>query len=94
MARAGKADVRCGSEAEVVGLAGLIRFCGRRSGREITAAFETETGRVAISMSIRLAAEMLQKLQQLDLPRRDAQRRYRAALAFFPVINCQLLGAR
>ena len=49
-----------------------VTFTPIVSQREITAAFETETGRVAISMSIGLAAEMLQKLQQLDLPRPEA----------------------
>jgi len=36
--------------------------------REVTAAFETETGRVVISMSDRLAADMRAKLEELDLP--------------------------
>ena len=49
-----------------------VTFTPIVSQREITAAFETETGRVALSMSVRLAAEMLQKLQQLDLPRPDS----------------------
>ena len=49
-----------------------VTFTPIVSQREITAGFETETGRVAISMSIGLAAEMLQKLQQLDLPRPEA----------------------
>ena len=49
-----------------------VTFTPIVSQREITAAFETETGRVAISMSNRLAAETLQKLQQLDRPRPDA----------------------
>ena len=50
-----------------------VTFTPIVSRREITAAFETETGRVAISMSVGLAAEMLQKLQQLDLPRPNAR---------------------
>ena len=49
-----------------------VTFTPIVSQHEITAAFETEAGRVAISMSVRLAADMLQKLQQLDLPRPDA----------------------
>ena len=49
-----------------------VTFTPIVSQHEVTAAFETETGRVAISMSVRLAADMLQKLEQLDLPRPDA----------------------
>ena len=49
-----------------------VTFAPIVSQHEITAAFETEAGRVAISMSVRLAADMLQKLEQLDLPRPDA----------------------